>query len=375
MMVVAAIADVMDEGDIDSVLRDKNTYKWVKLFIEHLREAIKHPDLQSDGWFAFECGRVLRQLSCFDANKVLLVNLGALPVLVQLARIDEEICLFEAVTALSQLAFEPEAQTAMIANGEGETIPLLFKLSTDCTFEQIREIARGTVWTMARPLRESPIYGPMVHTLFAKKTRGHIMISYSREQRQLLLDIRAELEENNFAVWMDVDQMRGDVYERMAEAVENAAIVLLAMSRSYKMSEYCRREAAYAGKLNKSIIPLKVEKDYDADGWLGIMTAGMFFYDFGGKSFKDIMAKLLPELKHLAYRKGEVENWRRQPLEAASPETGVPIPPPLQLPSSVPSTSRNVVTSARAPRMSRKKFRDINESTFQEWLDNYNLPF
>ncbi|XP_060080410.1 uncharacterized protein LOC132559800 [Ylistrum balloti] len=372
MMVVAAIADVMDEGDSDSVLRENDNYKWAKLFIEHLQEAVKCSALQHNGWFAFECGRVLRQLSCFDANKMILVDLGTLPALVELARIDEEICLFEAVTALSQLAFEPKAQKVMIADGEGELIPLLFKLAVDCTFKDIREIARGTIWTMGVPLRKSSVYGPQVHTLFSKKTRGHIMISYSREQRQLLLDVRAALEENKFTVWMDVDQMRGDVYERMAEAVENAAVVMLAMSRSYKMSEYCRREAAYAGKLNKHIIPLKVEKDYDADGWLGIMTAGMFFYDFGRKSFKTIMAKLLPELQNMAYREGEAGNERRQ---AALPTEGVPVPPPIQLPSSVDSNSSKISSQKHhVTYMTKKKFRDIDQTAFYEWLDSYQLP-
>ncbi|OWF35959.1 uncharacterized protein LOC110442303 [Mizuhopecten yessoensis] len=377
MMVVAAIADIMDEGDSDSVLRKDDDYKWVRLFIDHLKEAVKCPVLQHNGWFSFECGRVLRQLSCFDANKMILVDLHTLPALVELARINEEICLFEAVTALSQLAFEPGAQKAMIEDGEGQTILLLFALAKDCTFQEIREIARGTIWTMAIPLRGSPTYGPQVTSLFSKKTRGHIMISYSREQRQVLQDIRAELEANKFTVWMDVDRMRGDVYERMAEAVENAAVVILAMSRSYKMSEYCRREAAYAGKLNKQVIPLKVEKDYDPDGWLGIMTAGSFFYDFGRKSFKSVMAKLLHELQHLAYRQGEGVDSRRKSPEAAIPTSAVPEPPPIQLSSSMTYSSQNnriASQTSRVTYMSRKKFRDIDKQTFQEWLDNYQLP-
>ncbi len=36
-------------------------------------------------------------------------------------------------------------------------------------------------------------------------------------------------------------------------------------------------EANYAFKLRKPIIPLKMESDYDADGWLGIV-AGMDMY-------------------------------------------------------------------------------------------------
>ena len=32
-------------------------------------------------------------------------------------------------------------------------------------------------------------------------------------------------------------------------------------------------EAKYAFKCKKPIIPIKVEEDYEADGWLGILTA------------------------------------------------------------------------------------------------------
>lgn len=55
----------------------------------------------------------------------------------------------------------------------------------------------------------------------------------------------------------------------MADAVEKSAIVLLCMSRKYKESPNCRTEAEYAYKLEKTLIPLKVEKSYEPDGWLG----------------------------------------------------------------------------------------------------------
>lgn len=67
------------------------------------------------------------------------------------------------------------------------------------------------------------------------------MISYSQEQRPLLLRIKQAITEAGFSVWMDIEQMRENVYDRMAEAIQDASVVLISMSYSYQRSEYCRR--------------------------------------------------------------------------------------------------------------------------------------
>ncbi|XP_033125652.1 uncharacterized protein LOC117123756 [Anneissia japonica] len=63
----------------------------------------------------------------------------------------------------------------------------------------------------------------------------------------------------------------------MAAAVENSAVVLVAVSQKYKNSNSCRTEATYAYTKKKPIIPLIVESDYIADGWLGALI-GTFKY-------------------------------------------------------------------------------------------------
>ena len=47
-------------------------------------------------------------------------------------------------------------------------------------------------------------------------------------------------------VWMDVDNMAGSTLQAMAEAIENADIVLLCYSQKYKISPNCR-----AGKFQR----------------------------------------------------------------------------------------------------------------------------
>lgn len=77
------------------------------------------------------------------------------------------------------------------------------------------------------------------------------MISYSREQRPLLLRIKQAITEAGFSVWMDIEQMRENVYDRMAEAIQEASVVLISMSYSYQRSEYCRR-----GELSNDFLKL-----------------------------------------------------------------------------------------------------------------------
>ncbi len=65
----------------------------------------------------------------------------------------------------------------------------------------------------------------------------------------------------------------------------------------------CLSEAKYAMDRRKPIIPVKVEEDYDADGWLGFILAGRKYI----KAHTDDMLKAnMPELiKQLeAFRTG-----------------------------------------------------------------------
>ena len=48
---------------------------------------------------------------------------------------------------------------------------------------------------------------------------------------------------------MDIDQMGGSTLQAMADAVENASIVLMAMSQKYKDSPNCRAGMYYLPRL------------------------------------------------------------------------------------------------------------------------------
>ena len=53
------------------------------------------------------------------------------------------------------------------------------------------------------------------------------------------------------------------------------------MSSSYKQSVYCQSEAHYAFERGCHLIPILIEEQYKADGWLGIIVSGKLYVDFG----------------------------------------------------------------------------------------------
>ena len=70
--------------------------------------------------------------------------------------------------------------------------------------------------------------------------KGHIMLSYQWANQELVKQIRNTLRENNFPVWMDIDDMGGSTVDAMAAAVEEADVVLVCYTSKYKDSDNCR---------------------------------------------------------------------------------------------------------------------------------------
>ena len=99
-------------------------------------------------------------------------------------------------------------------------------------------------------------------------------------------------------MWLDIEAMGGSTLEAMASAVENAAVVLVAMSDKYKISPNCRTEAEYTFQLKKPIIPLLMQRKYRPDGWLGMLAGAKLYINFDGKyTFDKAFAMLEKELK------------------------------------------------------------------------------
>lgn len=111
-----------------------------------------------------------------------------------------------------------------------------------------------------------------------KSPLPHVMISYSWAHQDSIIDICKHLDSAGLPYWLDIEQMHGEINDRMAEAIESCGVVIVGVSSKYKLSANCRMEAEYSNASGKQIIPLMMEKGYRADGWLGLLTAGKLWY-------------------------------------------------------------------------------------------------
>ena len=137
---------------------------------------------------------------------------------------------------------------------------------------------------------------------------GHIMLSYQWDYQKEVRKICKELRNLGLAVWMDLDSMSGDIFNKMAEGVEGAAIIIICMSRKYQLSENCNKEFKYAQVKGKKILPIKVEKGFNATGALGLITAGKLYIDFSDLSkFDENVKSLEKEVRSLL---GEIKGSR-----------------------------------------------------------------
>ena len=145
----------------------------------------------------------------------------------------------------------------------------------------------------------------------SKGTAGEVkgsydmMISYCWAQQPLCHKINDRLERDGFNVWLDRDEMHGSIIERMAEAIEQSRFVLVCMSSNYKKSTNCKAEAEYAFNRKSKIVPLLVEPNYKADGWLGFMAGSKIYVNFADKDdeeFEKAYSLLIAELERNGLR-------------------------------------------------------------------------
>ncbi|CAK8687232.1 unnamed protein product [Clavelina lepadiformis] len=131
------------------------------------------------------------------------------------------------------------------------------------------------------------------------KGNQHIMISYNwNDSKDLAHKISDELSAAGYKVWIDKNEMRGDIYDKMYEAVDNAYLVLMFLSENYKLSENCKREGKLAADKRKRIIPIITHDNYKMDGWTALLVSAKLYYDFSKESFEDNFDKLIQEIDH-----------------------------------------------------------------------------
>jgi hypothetical protein len=110
-------------------------------------------------------------------------------------------------------------------------------------------------------------------------TRQHVMLSHSMTDQPVVDRISAALRSRGYRVSIDVDMERSNV-GTMRSTVQNAAIALICVSRSYGESPICRAEAMYIQQAGLPILPLLLQQSRRSAGWMRKMLGQKVQYTF-----------------------------------------------------------------------------------------------
>jgi len=314
-----------EEGDV----RMEADPTVVEEIVDTLRAALD--DARLDG-FLFESHKVAKSianLATNDANKARIADAGALPLLVRALQEPQEphsssdAAQFWAATGLWNLAFDEAIRERVnLEPGVVDALEEARRAGSDDT----KRKAKGALWMIKGEQAGAEVAEVSDETLArmngegtVKNATGQVMLSYEWRMQSQVLRLRDELMAQGFTVWMDVDRMMGSTLEAMAIAIEQSDAIIMCVTHRYKESQACRTEAEYAYTKKKPMIPVMLEKNYSADGWLGIIMGSKLYYNM---HTMDEMQASLPGLV------GEVRKVQQTERPASGANGTAPAAPP-----------------------------------------------
>ena len=102
------------------------------------------------------------------------------------------------------------------------------------------------------------------HIIWDQTMPKNIFISYARRDgRMLALQLKADLEEATYPVWLDTAEIEGGASwsSEIEDAIESCDVALILMSQGAYESEICRAEQLRALRKGKYVIPVLVQSD------------------------------------------------------------------------------------------------------------------
>ena len=218
------LAYLVDENTNHLILADENLLSFIITLLDGAWQS--EDRRRCYGYSAKELAEGLSHLAINDANKKILGQNGVIPVLISVIKTsneDEEKA--SAIRALWMLAFH-DNNKEKIRQEEG-AMDILHRLQHSENPE-VQKAAAGALWELEGKTAR--------HSERMESTGNHVMISYQWDSQEVLVEVKNRLQANGYRVWMDLVQMKGSTLEAMAEAVENASVVLVCVSRRYKES-------------------------------------------------------------------------------------------------------------------------------------------
>ncbi|CAF0953160.1 unnamed protein product [Rotaria sordida] len=258
---------------------------------------------------------------------------------------DEYPIIYDIIWAFS---FNQDIQQQLRSNSS--FMSKLSQLSKECDNEQMSKMIHGILWNLE-------INHENRSTLEIKNgKRFDIMISYSHKDKIICKQIYDELIKSSYRIWIDFDQMHGNVMDAMAQAIEQSHTIIICMSEQYRKSNYCRAEAQYAFQQQRKIVPVLLQKQYKPDGWLLFLIGQLYYVDFIKYEFSRAMEILFKELKATNIGDSNADNVQFK-------ENAVVTSHVLQM------SSLKLYLSPILP----EKITDWTQIHVQEWLTRHNL--
>ncbi|CAF4994549.1 unnamed protein product [Rotaria sp. Silwood1] len=199
---------------------------------------------------------------------------------------DQYLITFDIIWALS---FNQDIQEQLRSNSA--FMSKLTHLAKECDDQQMCKMIHGILWNL-----DINHENHLALDIKDGKTFD-IMISYSHKDKILCKQIYDELIKYGYRVWIDFDQMHGNVMDAMAQAIERSHTIIICMSEQYRKSNYCRAEAHYAFQQQRKIVPILLQKHYKPDGWLLFLIGQLLYVDFTKYVFPQAIEMLFKELK------------------------------------------------------------------------------
>ncbi|CAF4234130.1 unnamed protein product [Rotaria magnacalcarata] len=142
------------------------------------------------------------------------------------------------------------------------------------SMESMKKAANGILYNLNETLNDKKVDMTNKQPVFnTGSEKPMIMISYAHANDQFCDKILAELarKANLFSLWIDRDHLSSneDLWEKIALGIKQSYVVLCLLSQDYFNSKSCRKEASFAVKRKKEIIPIYIGEPGDCD-WLGM---------------------------------------------------------------------------------------------------------
>ncbi|XP_030843690.1 uncharacterized protein LOC105447546 [Strongylocentrotus purpuratus] len=307
----------------------------VKFLMVHMKSSMSKSKKKPPSRYhysALEITKGINQLAVNESNKLLIAELGGLDLLMRIlaegGSSDEERLL--AARGIWQLAFKEENKAKI--RRIKTFLTTLKRIKKTTSNLGLREACSGALFLVNDVVecdddeesKGNPKSPKAIGSDRQSSDREHIMVSYQWDIQKRMLKVKKYLEKHGYNVWMDVDQMQGNILDTMAEAVQNASVVLVCATQKYSESQNCRTEAQYAYKQKKDIVPLMLEEGFEPKGWLGALMGMDKYFPLYSDS---LMKKTLPELVKELGDRGKHEEVDIPSLDdvtgaAPSPEDG-----------------------------------------------------